>query len=236
MSSKTRPEVSEGRPPAAFSRRRFLLVGAGLLAAGCAPATRLVKDLPGPAWDLQSLPRPATSLPDGSLVAPEAGSVLAPDPGLPGHERLMVRSTWASGHPVPSLMRRMTRIRYITVHHDGMRPFLGNHQRDAAARLEAIRRGHRGSNWGDIGYHYAVDRSGTVWEARPLVFQGAHVKDHNEGNIGVVVLGNFDEQRPTNAQIEGLRRHVTQLMRTYHIPRSIPQLVSGSDCRACVRC
>lgn len=227
MSSEACPEASEGRTPAASSRRRFLLAGAGLLAAGCAPATRLVQHLPGPAWDLRSLPVPVTPPPDESLVATEAGSASAPDPGLPRPEPVLVRADWAGGRSVPRLMRPMTRIRYITVHHDGMGRFIGDHPRDGAARLEIIRRLHRRKNWGDIGYHYAVDRSGTVWEARPLVFQGAHVRDHNEGNIGVVALGNFDEQRPTQAQVEAVRRHVTLLMRTHAV--SLTRLLTHQE-------
>ena len=30
----------------------------------------------------------------------------------------------------------------------------------------------------DVGYHYAVDRAGRVWECRPLTWQGAHVRNH----------------------------------------------------------
>ena len=68
--------------------------------------------------------------------------------------------------------------------------------------------------------HFAVDPAGRVWEARPLGWQGAHVKDHNPGNIGIVVLGNFEVQTPGPSQLEGVRRHVTSLMRAYNVPRS----------------
>ena len=65
-----------------------------------------------------------------------------------------------------------------------------------------------------------MDRAGRVWEARPLVYQGAHVKDHNPGNIGVVVLGNFEVQAPTEAQLVSVRNHLSALMRAYGLPAS----------------
>ena len=75
-----------------------------------------------------------------------------------------------------------------------------------------IRRGHVNHNgWADIGYHFAVDRAGRVWSCRPLVWQGAHVKDRNEGNIGVLVLGNFEIERPTSAQLNALAIHLKTL-------------------------
>jgi hypothetical protein len=118
-------------------------------------------------------------------------------------------------------MNPMRPIRFITVHHDGMTPFYGDSTRDGMERLELIRRAHRSKPepWGDIGYHFAVDRAGNVWECRPLNFQGAHVKFHNEGNIGVLALGNFDRQQPTEAQLGALRQHVATLMSAFHVTR-----------------
>jgi N-acetyl-anhydromuramyl-L-alanine amidase AmpD len=117
-------------------------------------------------------------------------------------------------------MNRMTRIRHITIHHDGMDPFYATDRATSASHVELIRQLHRKRGWGDIGYHFAVDRAGRVWEARPLNWQGAHVKDHNPGNIGIVALGNFEEQSPTEAQLEATRRHVSALMRVYDVPAS----------------
>jgi hypothetical protein len=191
------------------SRRGFLVAGLGVLLTGCATSTRRdAQILPGPTWD-ETLPTTVTEAP--ALPAPTRSA---------GGAQCMPRSAWAAGRPVPTLMRPMKPARYITVHHDGMRPFMGEHERAAAARLEAIRRGHRRRNWGDIGYHFAVDRTGNIWEGRPIGFQGAHVKDHNEGNVGIVVLGNFDQQEPTSAQLLAVREQVNVLMRTYRIPLS----------------
>ncbi|MHC5022970.1 MAG: peptidoglycan recognition protein family protein [Planctomycetota bacterium] len=192
------------------SRRSFLMIGFGVLLSGCASTQVADSLVPPPAWDAQPLPPVPRPDPDPIRAAAPA------DPAPLG--RAIARRSWTRARPVPRLMNRMTTVRYITVHHDGMQPFYGTSQSTVAARLELIRRGHRGRKWGDIGYHFAVDRAGRVWECRPLAWQGAHVKNHNPGNIGVVALGNFDEQQPSEAQVDAVRRQVSLLMNTYGVP------------------
>ncbi len=51
-------------------------------------------------------------------------------------------------------------------------------------------------------------------------YQGAHVKDHNYANIGVVALGNFDRQQPTRAQLETVQQLLGDLMDRYGVPPS----------------
>lgn len=136
---------------------------------------------------------------------------------MPG---VLGRAKWSKGQPVVSLMNPMVPVRWITIHHDGMTPFVATDERSSAGRIELIRNGHRGKGWGDIGYHFAIDRAGRVWEGRPLKWQGAHVKDHNEGNIGILVIGNFDEQSPSAMQLKALEKQVKMVMLKYKIPAS----------------
>ncbi len=51
-------------------------------------------------------------------------------------------------------------------------------------------------------------------------YQGAHVKDHNLANIGVVALGNFDRQQPTQAQLNTVQQLLGELMDRYGVPIS----------------
>jgi hypothetical protein len=200
---------TSGGPSPAASRRLFLLAGLGFL-VGCAKQSA-VGPLPDPPWPTYEEPPPAELPPKPD--APPAPAVRPP-------AGVLSRASWARGEPVSSRMDRMTPIRYITVHHDGMDPFFASDRVVVAAHLELIRQLHRRKGWGDIGYHFAVDRAGRVWEARPLVYQGAHVKDRNPGNIGVVVLGNFEQQAPSGAQLAAMRKHLTALMGTYGVPVS----------------
>ena len=123
-------------------------------------------------------------------------------PTLATPSGVISRSNWAGGNPVPSRMNRNRPITRITLHHDGMQPFTSTSTDAAAARLESIRRSHlqrRPQRFGDIGYHYAIDPAGRVWCCRPLGYQGAHVAGKNPGNLGIVVLGNYDRQSPNRA-------------------------------------
>ncbi|MFW5652879.1 MAG: peptidoglycan recognition family protein, partial [Planctomycetota bacterium] len=49
-------------------------------------------------------------------------------------------------------------------------------------------------------------------------WQGAHVKHQNEHNVGILCLGNFDRQRPTEAQLTGLATHLQRLVSRYRLP------------------
>ena len=96
-----------------------------------------------------------------------------------------------------------------------MWPYWGLTETEARERLEWIRNGHRGKGWSDIGYHYIIDRSGVVWQGRDITrWQGAHVKNRNENNIGVMCLGNFMLQQPSAAQVAALNTDQIQALTT----------------------
>lgn len=136
-----------------------------------------------------------------------------------GHPGVMSRASWTRAQPKMWDANPMGRVSRITIHHDGMSPFVSTSAEAAAQRLEAIRQAHVGANgWADIGYHYVVDPAGRVWEARPVNLQGAHVKDNNEQNIGVMVLGNYEQQSPTNASTKSMEDFVASLMRRHRVP------------------
>ena len=110
-------------------------------------------------------------------------------------------------------------IKRITAHHEGSTPVYFSDQAATIQRLEAIRRYHaQDRHWGDIGYHYVIDRAGTIWGGRDVRYQGAHVKGHNENNLGIMVLGNFDEQDPSSKQLATLESLLLTLMQWYNVP------------------
>jgi N-acetylmuramoyl-L-alanine amidase CwlA len=110
----------------------------------------------------------------------------------------------------------MTKITRITVHHTAM--VTGARSRSEVARtLRSIQRNHFGRGWADIGYHFVVDASGRTWQCRPIKYQGAHAGNHqlNRGNIGITVLGNYDEQALSALQKESLVTLLATLCREY---------------------
>lgn len=64
--------------------------------------------------------------------------------------------------------------------------------RTTSQKVKEIRRWHvEDRGWSDIGYHFLIDRDGTVAEGRPMERDGAHVKGHNTGTIGISLFGGF---------------------------------------------
>jgi len=58
-----------------------------------------------------------------------------------------------------------------------------------SAKVSAIRQMHKNRGWSDIGYHFLIDRDGTIAKGRPIERIGAHVKGHNTGTIGIALFG-----------------------------------------------
>lgn len=190
-----------------------LLGGVGSLLSGCASGSnRASGDLPGVSWPDAPITRR-----DPAPTQPSWQSPRSPSPSYDVPSGVIPRTEWARGPIVPSLMERAQPYWRITIHHDGMSAFTSQSKGDAAARLESIRSAHRSRDFGDIGYHYLIDPTGRVWEGRSLVWQGAHVRATNEGNLGVCVMGNYMIQRPNQQQLAALDRFVGEQMHRYNI-------------------
>jgi hypothetical protein len=78
----------------------------------------------------------------------------------------------------------------------------------------------------DIGYHAVIAPDGTVYQGRPFDVVGAHVKNNNTGNIGIMVVGNFEVEKPTPEQIKTLKELIV-LLKTVFIQLDIPKCIHG---------
>lgn len=202
-----------------LTRREMLLASLSALIAGCASTgSTTAGRRPGPSW-----PRDIAAPSDERLIAyrpPTQAAPAAPTPTAGGIDAI-ARSRWARTGPVMSRINPMSGIQRITMHHEGSTTFWASDYNTTATRIESIRGYHVGERrFGDIGYHYVIDRAGRVWEGRDLRYQGAHVSQQNEHNLGVMCLGNFNKQSPTDAQLATLRKTVAALAAKYHVPRS----------------
>ncbi len=198
-------------PQSAIKNRRGFLSLVLLFAAGCVSNNKSSR-IPDPVWPDLKNPTPAPTNPKSAMTK-------AKTPKSKDLAFVLDRESWCpvSGSPSVALLNPMLPVKYITVHHDGMSPFLAKDESSSASRVELIRTGHRGKGWGDIGYHFVIDRGGRVWEGRDLKYQGAHVKECNEGNLGVCCLGNFDEQSPSPEQVAALEKLLNVLMNKYGV-------------------
>lgn len=112
----------------------------------------------------------------------------------------------------------MRRIDEVIIHCADTRPDWLKYE-DTAGKVHEIRSWHvHERGWSDIGYHFVIDRDGTVAEGRPVEKVGAHVKGHNTHSIGICLLGGHGSTRNdafednfTDAQDKALRRLLSQL-------------------------
>ncbi len=83
--------------------------------------------------------------------------------------------------------------------------------------ISAIYRNHSKQRaWGDIGYHYIIDRQGNIYEARfgGNGVRGAHVYDSktctnfNVGTIGISILGNYENTQVPKKAFDSLSKLV----------------------------
>lgn len=130
------------------------------------------------------------------------------------------RSAWSRTSPVYTRLKPATPFSRITVHHAGMQPIRATDVHQVAREVGNIQDAHMGQHYGDIAYHLIVDYAGRVWEGRSLVFEGAHTLNANEGNLGVMLLGNFEKQSPSAAQLATLNDLVALLRQQYRVRTS----------------
>ena len=125
----------------------------------------------------------------------------------------------------------MRYINEIIIHCTATHPdFMEGHS--STAKVKEIKRWHvQGNGWSDIGYHFLIDRDGTIKKGRPLERAGAHVRGRNANSIGISLFGghgsastDFFEDHFTPEQDEALRFLIEDLEQDFDI-----DLVTGHN-------
>lgn len=75
----------------------------------------------------------------------------------------------------------------------------------------------RERGYADVGYHFMIQKDGTLYEGRDLNYRGAHVAGHNDGVIGIAVIGDFEHHEPSELQLRMLDRLIGELSKRYGI-------------------
>jgi N-acetylmuramoyl-L-alanine amidase len=96
----------------------------------------------------------------------------------------------------------------IVIHHSAIR-------NASPAEIQSLHMDGRG--FADVAYHFLIDSAGTIYEGREINIRGAHVQGFNTGSVGIVLLGDFNEEQPSQAQLASLRALVDYLRYTYEI-------------------
>ena len=92
-------------------------------------------------------------------------------------------------------------------------------------KVAEIKRWHvEDRGWKNIGYHYLIDRDGTVVKGRPIEQVGAHVSGHNTGTIGISLFGGHGSAETdmfhdhfANAQEAALHKLIADLRKRFGI-------------------
>ena len=71
--------------------------------------------------------------------------------------------------------------------------------------------------YADVAYHFLIDLDGIIYQGLEINVRGAHVQGFNTGSVGIVLIGNFNETEPAQAQIDSLENLVDYLRYTYEI-------------------
>jgi len=105
---------------------------------------------------------------------------------------------------------------WIIVHHTAVSRAKNNEQ------FTAVDNYHRSKGWGMIGYHFLIEPSGKIKVGRAEDTPGAHCYQQlmNYRSLGVCLTGNFDIEKPTQAQWKSLRKLANSLASKYNIPET----------------
>lgn len=131
---------------------------------------------------------------------------------------IVSRSRWAM-YKIKGNITKMGAVKKITVHHTDDASAL--HKMTDLQFLRAIENHHRNTRkWACIGYHFIIGRDGTVYEGRPLQYQGAHASSNNPNNIGISLIGNFNKTAPGVNQMKSLQGLLYKLRQEFNVSAS----------------
>ena len=125
--------------------------------------------------------------------------VLAGCAGKPLAPQIISVEVWG-GSP-PTAREEPQSIHRITLHHQGE---IWKDGTDPEAYLRRLQQWSRlTKRWADIPYHYVIAPDGRIYAARPLSQAGDTNTEYDpRGHALIMLVGNFEEQQPTAAQLK----------------------------------
>jgi hypothetical protein len=175
---------------------------------------------------------PALSKEDTETEAEAIGPADFTKPFIGPRPRIITRKGWGADE---SLREKQfgytTSVKAAFVHHSAT----GNNYscKEAPSVLRGIYRYHvQSSGWRDIGYNFAIDKCGNIYEgraggvAKPVM--GAHTLGFNTDTMGIAVLGTFSSTNPPAAATTAIAKLTAWKLGLYGInPRGTVTLKSG---------
>ncbi|KUH37410.1 MULTISPECIES: N-acetylmuramoyl-L-alanine amidase [Streptomyces] len=163
-------------------------------------------------------------------AAGPAAAYAAPRPGI------VTRKGWGADEKLrePSFLYTKS-VQVAFVHHSAT----GNNYTCAQAPsvLRGIYRYHvKSMGWRDLGYNFAVDKCGKIYEGRAggvaKAVQGAHTLGFNTNSTGIAVLGSYGGTTPPAKAVTGVAKLTAWKLGLYSKdPKGKSTLVSGGGNR-----
>ncbi len=116
---------------------------------------------------------------------------------------ILTRADWNCPEEIPASMPEYTLVTHLIIHHTAIET--GNEDfREVVRRIWELH--VTGNGWDDIGYNFLIDPNGLIYEGRAGgdSVRGAHFICANENTMGVALLGNFEEDSPTESAVVSL--------------------------------
>ncbi len=110
------------------------------------------------------------------------------------------------------------KIKLLVVHHTALQAT--GETRSGAERMRALYAYHANNRgWGDVGYNFVIDDQGEIFEGKSggAYVVAGHAYCNNVGTIGISLMGNFDIEQPTQAQVQALQWLLATLADQYDV-------------------
>ncbi|MFF2960315.1 N-acetylmuramoyl-L-alanine amidase [Streptomyces sp. NPDC057963] len=145
-----------------------------------------------------------------ALGEAEAGLAPGAQPYIGPRPRIITRKGWGADEKLRERAFVYTKsVKAAFIHHSAT----GNNYTcsQAPSVLRGIYRYHvKSSGWRDIGYNFAVDKCGNIYEGRAggvtKAVLGAHTLGFNTNSMGIAVLGTFTASDPPAAAVNAVAK------------------------------
>jgi hypothetical protein len=139
----------------------------------------------------------------------------------------VTREQWGS-QPQEIPESRKHTPKFVTIHHAGVTWKAGSDPQKFVSNMQKW--GQREKNWPDLAYHFMIAPDGRIFEARRIEYEPeSNTKYDLQGHIGVELMGNFQVQRVSEAQLSSVVKLAAWLCQDLHID---PSQIAGHKDRA----
>ena len=129
----------------------------------------------------------------------------------PTEPAIVTRDQWGAKTHLPGAIPHT--VSKLTIHHTGV---LSNKTRSLEDKLRGLQtfsqredklaNGKTKPAWVDIPYHYYISIDGRIGEGREWYFAGDTNTEYDPtGHLLIVVEGEFDQEKPTEAELQSLK-------------------------------